>query len=633
MPYVLVSDDPTISSDIEAINAFGELYRVSIIELNPINFSYDDFINKAKDLFPNIHNTILDYFKLRKFIPEMFGSRLLSALSIVNSIIYDSNKIKEYNDSIDKYNEEAEKFNEESRRNGGSLFKVKKRKLEQKDIDSLKGEYLVDKLAYIASIIENIKGLTIRPGTAELNKIISKLKTALLKYPKLADVAVDIDLFPEISDSHGKVLKAALSEIKNKTAYEALNDLKSPNGDFYEKHSDLKIIADSKYNGKNLYETIEEIQNALNKLNFNFSGMDVSSIISLLTNNVLASFSKDLKVVYSLIVNGNTDLLKLVMEVSGMFDDGVMSKGRDVTKSLKETKGLIPAALEHNQVYATHQLLPRRATLNRTSFTQSNLSTNQTVSLEDRLNSVLSNYITPGDHELFNTLKTDILSSLHENSTEDEIKREIEDTITSLKLSKYHKATLSDGKLTIERLKYNQNKKVEIEQINLNKIQDLDNILEDEIEILKENYNENADISFRKEDDSFRIITNEDTEFVLIEDENGYHLENKLIINNNSTPQEEENVPQPSLSAQEKILSNDEFNDIISNFNELLSAYSGFDIEKSLNYSEINNKDLKTFLLEQYKDLVDEDTLNQAINDLIETLNDDSLKTCTIKIQ
>ena len=93
------------------------------------------------------------------------------------------------------------------------------------------------------------------------------------------------------------------------------------------------------------------------------------------------------------------------------------------------------------------------------------------------------------------------------------------------------------------------------------------------------------------------------------------------------------NVPQPSLSAQEKILSNDEFNDIISNFNELLSAYSGFDIEKSLNYSEINNKNLKTFLLEQYKDLVDEDTLNQATDDLMETLNDDSLKTCTIKIQ
>ena len=187
----------------------------------------------------------------------------------------------------------------------------------------------------------------------------------------------------------------------------------------------------------------------------------------------------------------------------------------------------------------------------------------------------------------------------------------------------------------IERLKYNQNKKVEVEQINLNKIQDLDNILGDEIEILKENYNNDTNISFRKEDDSsFRIIiTNKDTEFVLIEDKNGYHLENKLVINNNSTPQEEENVPQPSLSAQEKILSNDEFNDIISNFNELLSAYSGFDIEKSLNYSEINNKNLKTFLLEQYKDLVDEDTLNQATDDLMETLNDDSLKTCTIKIQ
>ena len=569
----------------------------------------------------------------------MFGYILLAALSIVNNIIYDSSKIKEYNDSVDKYNEEAERFNEESRRNGGSLFKVKKRKLEQKDIDSLKGEYLVDKLAYITSIIENIKGLTIRPGTAELNKIISKLKTALLKYPKLADVAVDIDLFPEISDSHGKVLKVALSEIKNKTAYEALNNLKSPNDDFYEKHSDLKIIADSKYNGKNLYETIEEIQNTLNKLNFNFSGMDASSIISLLTNNVLASFSKDLKVVYSLIIDGNTDLLKLVMEVSGMFDDGVMSKGRDVTKSLKETKGLIPAALEHNQVYATHQLLPRRATLNRTSFTQSNLSTNQTVSLEDRLNSILSNYIISGDHELFNILKTDILSSLHENSTEDEIKREIEDIITSLKLSKYHNATLSNGKLIIERLKYNQIKKVEIEEINLNKIQDLDNILGDEIEILKENYNENADISFRKEDDSsFRIITNEDTEFVLVKDENEYHLENKLVTNNNSTPQEEENVSQSNLGAQEKTLSNDKFNDIISDFNGMLSIYSGSNIEKSLNYSEINNKNLKTFLLEQYKDsvdknLVDKDTLNQAIDDLIETLNDNSLKTCTIKIQ
>ena len=70
----------------------------------------------------------------------------------------------------------------------------------------------------------------------------------------------------------------------------------------------------------------------------------------------------------------------------------------------------------------------------------------------------------------------------------------------------------------------------------------------------------------------------------------------------------------------------------------MLSIYSGSNIEKSLNYSEINNKNLKTFLLEQYKDLVDknlvdEDTLNQAIDDLIETLNDNSLKTCTIKIQ
>ena len=70
----------------------------------------------------------------------------------------------------------------------------------------------------------------------------------------------------------------------------------------------------------------------------------------------------------------------------------------------------------------------------------------------------------------------------------------------------------------------------------------------------------------------------------------------------------------------------------------MLSIYSGSNIEKSLNYSEINNKNLETFLLEQYKDLVDknlvdEDTLNQAIDDLIENLNDDSLKTCTIKIQ
>lgn len=641
MPYVLVSDDPTISSDIEAINAFGDLYRVSRVELNPLNYSYDSFISKAKELFPNIHNTYLDYLKLRKLIPEMFGSRLLSALAIVNNIIYDSQKIKEYNDSVDKYNEDAEKFNNEAKGKNGSLFKVKKRRLEQEDIDKLKDGYLVDKLAFISDIVKSVNNITLRPGTKDLNKIIGDLKNKLLKYPKLKDVATDIDLFPEISTEHSKVLKAALSEIKSKTAFEVLNDLKSSSGEFYTNHKNgksFKILAESKHNGKNLYETIEDIQEALNKLNYDIHGLDASDIIPLLTNNVLVSFSKDLKIVYSLLVEGDIDLLKLVMEVSGMFDDGIMSKGRDVTKSLKETKWLIPAALNHNQVYATHQLLPRRANLNRTSFTQSNVSTNnQPVSLEDRINSILNNYTDSITHGLIKaTLKNDILISVNNNSSDEEIKNSIEDIINSSKLHKYHVATLLPrGELTIERLKSNSNGKIEVEIINLNYISDLEKILGDEIEGLENNYDGNTKISFKKEENNYRIVTDVDTEFILTEDVNGYSLEKRSIVNNSASSEEGVTAtqePQPNPVAQEKILSLDNFNEIKSNFNSLLSGQGYNEID--LAYSELNNKKLEDFLREQGENSnIDKDTLNQIIDDVMDLLEDNSLKTCTIKIQ
>ncbi|MGM9532888.1 hypothetical protein [Intestinibacter sp.] len=638
MPYVLVSDDPTVSSDIEAIDAFGDLYKVSIVELDPVNYTYDDFISKAKILFQNKHNSKLDYFKVRKLIPEMFGARLLSALAIARNIIYDDQKIKEYNDSIDKYNQDAEKFNNEAKNNGGSLFKVIKRKIEKEDIENLK-EYLTNELSSIINIISNIKGLTVRPGTKDLNNIINQLKNKLSNYSNLKNIATDIDIFPEISINHNKVLKAALSEIKNKTAFEVLNDLKSPSGEFYTNHKNgksFKTLAESKHNGKNLYEIIEDIQEALNKLNYDIHGLDASDIIPLLTNNVLVSFSKDLKVVYSLLVEGDTDLLKLVMEVSGMFDDGIMSKGRDITKSLKETKGLIPAALKHNQVYTIHQLLPRRANLNRTSFTQSNISVNtQTISLEDRIDSILNNYTNSITHSLIDTLKNDILTSVNSNSSNEEIKNSIEDIINSSKLHKYHKATLSNtGELVIERLKFNSNGKVEVEIINFNYISDLERILGDEIEGLENNYDGNTKISFKKEGNDYRIVTDVDTEFILTEDINGYSLENKSI--NNSTPSEEGVIitqkPQPNPVAQEKILSLEDFEKIKSDFNSLLNSQGYSEID--LTYSELNNRKLEDFLREQGENSnIDKDTLNQVIDDVMDLLEDDSLKTCTIKIQ
>lgn len=631
MPYVLVSDDPTISSDMEAIDAFGDLYKVSIVELDPVNYTYDDFILKAKTLLQNRHNSKLDYFKVRKLIPEMFGTRLLSALAIVRNIIYDSQKIKEYNDSVDKYNQDAEKFNNKAKSKGGSLFKVTKKKIEEKDIENLK-EYLTNELSSIINIINNIKGLTVRPGTKDLNNIINQLKNKLSSYSNLKNIAADIDIFPEISTEHGKVLKAALSEIKNKTAFEVLNDLKSPSGEFYinsKNGKSFKTLAESKHNGKNLYETIEDIQEALNKLNYDIHGLDASDIIPLLTNNILVSFSRDLKVV-STLMNSNTDYLKLVMEISGMFDDGVMSKGKDVTKSWKETKGLIPSVLNHSQVYTIHQLLPRRANLNRTSFTQSNVSTNnQSVSLEDRINSILSNYTDSIAHNLINILKNDILISVNNNSSDEKIKNSIEDIINSSKLHKYHKAHLSDnGKLVIERLKSNSNRKIEVETITLNYISDLEKILEDGIEELEKNYDGDTTISFKKEENDYRIVTNVDTELILIENTNGYSLKNKSIINNSASSEEGVIVtqePQPNPVAQ--IISQEDFNNIITEINDVLelSGFNGMQIDYK---KTLNNKNLTDYLKNEYKKTIDD----EEILDLAIFSSEGYKKVCEIKI-
>ena len=266
--------------------------------------------------------------------------------------------------------------------------------------------------------------------------------------------------------------------------------------------------------------------------------------------------------------------------------------------------------------------------------------------MEDRVNSILSNYTDETTHGLINILRDDVLNSVNSNSSDEEIKNRIEDIITSSRLHKYHSAALLPrGELNIARLKYNSNGKIKVEYIIPIYIHDLEKILEDEeIESLKKAYNDtNPTISFKEEEGNYRIVTDVDTEFVLIKDTNGYSLKSKSIINNSASSEEGVTVtqePQPNPVAQERILTTEEFKNVIDTLNNSLSEMTGKEIGMDISYSEeLKNKyTLEIFLKEKYQELInkgfiDQDTLDMAIEDLEIKLNTEGLLTCNIKIQ
>ena len=199
--------------------------------------------------------------------------------------------------------------------------------------------------------------------------------------------------------------------------------------------------------------------------------------------------------------------------------------------------------------------------------------------------------------------------------------------------------------IKLDRMPYNSNGKIKVEYIIPIYIHDLEKILEDEeIESLKKAYNDtNPTISFKEEEGNYRIVTDVDTEFVLIKDTNGYSLKSKSIINNSASSEEGVTVtqePQPNPVAQERILTTEEFKNVIDTLNNSLSEMTGKEIGMDISYSEeLKNKyTLEIFLKEKYQELInkgfiDQDTLDMAIEDLEIKLNTEGLLTCNIKIQ
>lgn len=411
--FVLVDDNPFLTDEQLRILYGNNTYGVEKINVTEVAYDIDSFFDEVNRLKKNLeeHGSYNNYRVLKRFVPDFLAARLIRNIYILNNILSDANKIKEFNDRTNKENQEAEEFNKNSEANHGLLRRAIKRKIENSAV--LKEN--------IGSIINSINESFNPDDARSLITGVSLNNTTWSKILENCNINSSVErLFGDTEIP--KFSKDEITFLKSKTGTEIpklFNDLKDENSSLYKNHN----LVDK----NSFIERIKKVDEAFSKIKADFSGKYIKDIDDILFTGANFHTQKNLDLVTFLASlkdssNELYDALVTAIGVNDQFKNGIISNGRDTTAEASEYEGYIPANKTDAQVYSFKGIYPRHAYIPfeaiKPTIEDSQVNINIEESINQEIESIKNN-VDPSIHDIFNSVfsefKIDTNKSLEDN--------------------------------------------------------------------------------------------------------------------------------------------------------------------------------------------------------------------------
>lgn len=392
-PYVLASDIVGITEE-QMKNLYGSDDRVEKVWASSIKYTYDDYFNTLHNLFVNRHNSkLLDFFKLRKYVPETLGARFVRAAYYLKDVILrDDNSIAEYNEKIKEYNKEAEEENTKAEAAGG-----KRRKVIKPEITNPKD--IRESLNKITSLFEEKLPVNSVEMVAK-DATYKGLKSVLTDKGK--DLLGDDIQIPSFTDNEIRFL----SKFSNKSLKSLFEDLSNPDSPYYQ-NSTLTGSKSDITGDAEMAEKAKQMLTAIDYLGDTFAGKPLGQLVDWFSKDILIHAVNDLKIVdfFQRLSDKDEEAFRIALATSGMFNEGILSQGRDVESGYDEN--YIKAATNTDGIYFLKPILPRTAYLDYDSINMKAENQQQSASIEDSYNNKvteLRSQVDPSLQDKFDTL-------------------------------------------------------------------------------------------------------------------------------------------------------------------------------------------------------------------------------------
>ena len=360
-PFVLVSDSPDIQSEEDMINAYldGDDYKVMAYDVNTINYGYEDFFTELDRLLKEESTNSEGLFKLTRFVPKSFVTRLVYSLQNLQNILNDDSKIAEYNATIDQRNKENEEFNREAERVGGSIRK--RTGLHKIDKSSLVKPLnnILNLFSQHAGFDYNITDIAVLSKSFD-NKEIDfdqdiKKWLANKGDPNLLGIDFKDEQWPKFTDSELKKIAKISSQMSILRAFE---ELKNADSELYKNWEKQGIIQSGESTEKSdLMKKADQAFKFLNSALVGASNLTMEKLLPLIESNLLFYGSKNRNALRFFNNQWKNDVgkevLTVAMEASGIFHD-VWSNSRD--SDIKPINGFIRALRGKESHYFYHPL-------------------------------------------------------------------------------------------------------------------------------------------------------------------------------------------------------------------------------------------------------------------------------------
>lgn len=491
-PYVLVSDTPGITES-EMLNSYGsEIFDIQKRKVSIIPYSYNDFFSQLNTLLESSKNHKTDYFKLRKFVPTALAPRLIASMYKLQYLLENENALNEYNKSIEEYNKEAEEFNKEADKIGGTYRKIIKKPLESTKENN--------------RLLRSILALFAEKIPAESKEMVIS-EASLTNYQRAinkADIPALDQLLDEISIPKFNDLEIKfINKFKDRKLITLFKELSNPESSLY-KDSNL-ISPNPNITGEQaLSEKAQTMFESLSKISDTFSGRTLESVSDLFSSNLLFYTIKDLKLVefFSKLEGEKQDLFRTSLEASGLFDNGILTQGRDV--EAKYIEGYIKAAATKDKVYMYRQVLPRRAFIPYSSI-EVNSNTNE-------LNTDIQELYSKKLDELKANIDPELISQFNEITSKFQIEQSWTNDVLNENLNTY----INNNYQRIKKLVWDSSPKLVSLQWKNNQLSSIRTDLNKNFLL---NSSINPDILNSLADDNLNFVYQDDS--IMIKSENG----------------------------------------------------------------------------------------------------------------
>lgn len=425
-PYVLITDRIG-ASESDILNSYGNTpFEIIKKEVSQIPYSFDEYFDTLSILFDNRHNSKIDYFKLRKFVPTALSSRFIAAIYRLQYLLRNESELEKYNKDIQLSNTEAEKFNAEAEKAGGLLRKIIKTPIDNDETSRRTVNSIVSKFSELIPVNSTemiVSDASIKDYRKQIrNKKLSQLDSYL--------EGITVPIFSEAEIKF-------INKFKDRKLSSLFKELSNPDSSLY-KDSSLISSNPDKTGEQILAEKAQIMSDSLAKLSEDFSGKTLESVSELFNSNLLFYTLKDLKIVeyFTRLEGDQQKLFRTALEASGLFDNGIWSQGRDVEAGYIE--GYIKAAVGKDKVYMFNRISPRKAYI---PYTSIKVVENSSQSSED-INTLFSNKldeirkdIDPNLLDKFDSIisKFSLNSSWTSNELEEELNKYINNNYQRIK--------------------------------------------------------------------------------------------------------------------------------------------------------------------------------------------------------